>query len=179
MHSLMSLKRKETHPVSRRVCCSVRFSEPMTRSGLPTSLSRSKLSSPQRTGAIADSTSPIAADGGFGPMEDDQPEDEDNDTIDEDDHPKPAIDTNEEVGEEFDDFEAGDEVDDFGEFDDGFQESSTIESDSKEEKPSTPPVQSLSQVSPYVSKTDWTSDRASNEFCSLLLSLVQELTLSF
>ncbi|KAK4692156.1 hypothetical protein P7C71_g4996, partial [Lecanoromycetidae sp. Uapishka_2] len=66
--------------------------------------------------------SPIAADGGFGPMDDDESNDESavNDDDDDADDVDRAED-GEDFGEDFDDFEAGAENEDFGDFDNGFQ----------------------------------------------------------
>ncbi|MCJ1402075.1 hypothetical protein MMC11_005294 [Xylographa trunciseda] len=80
--------------------------------------------------------SPIAADGGFGPMdyEYDEEDDNDNDEVDSgfnvqteimkpdaDHHQSIPEDDEESIGDEFDDFEEGAAVDDFGDFDNGSQ----------------------------------------------------------
>ena len=54
------------------------------------------------------------------------------------------------VGDDFDDFEAGDEADDFGDFDDGFEQPS-IESEST--RPEPPPM----MKTPYVSSSEYTT----------------------
>lgn len=97
-------------------------SEPMTESDLPTSsLNRStRLAFGARRPSL-EGASPIAADGGFGPMtydeEDDSPEEEDEG----DTHEEPEED-DDGFGDDFDDFEAGAGDDDFGDFDDGFEQ---------------------------------------------------------
>ena len=125
----------------------------MTKSGLPTSLSRSQASNPKRTISLTESASPIAADGGFGPMNDEQSEDERSDSIDEDTEPNAEINTSEGIGDDFDDFEAGAEDDDFGDFDEGFQQSSSFEHEYSAEQSPESRNKSLPQLSPFVSKT--------------------------
>ena len=100
--------------------------------------------------------SPIAADGGFGPMDDEESEAEEehfqidnnhNDT--QDNTSSPAA---EGFGDDFDDFEAGAENEDFGDFDNGFQQ--PVESDEELEETESParPIQSIPQfTSPFVS----------------------------
>jgi len=97
-------------------------SEPMTESGLPTSsLNRStRLAFGARRPSL-EGASPIAADGGFGPMTYEDHEDE---TAEE----KQDTNTDEEsenddgFGDDFDEFEAGAGDDDFGDFDEGFEQ---------------------------------------------------------
>ena len=103
-------------------------SEPMTDSGLPTSsLSRStRLAFGERQPSL-EGTSPIAADGGFGPMSYDEDEDGSEKDTDQVEHTtmhdeEPEV--SEGFGDDFDDFEAGAGDDDFGDFDDGFQQPS-------------------------------------------------------
>ena len=113
------------------------------------SVSRFDYEQPTRK-SLATSSSPIAADGGFGPMvygdgdedDEDDEDDGDGDGDDEDDvavqkkhsyerrtpTDVPAVtpdgdEPEDEVGDDFDDFEEGAEADDFGDFDDGFQKS--------------------------------------------------------
>ncbi|KAL8665593.1 MAG: hypothetical protein Q9202_002097 [Teloschistes flavicans] len=92
--------------------------------GLPTTfVSRSSLSSLGQRPSAVRSDSQIAADGGFGRMPDDFDHqfDHEPDTYPhEQDHDDPALD--DEMGNDFDDFEAGGEDEDFGDFDDGFEE---------------------------------------------------------
>ncbi|KAI4105995.1 MAG: hypothetical protein L6R37_002456 [Teloschistes peruensis] len=92
--------------------------------GLPTTfINRSSLSSPGQRPSAVRSDSQIAADGGFGRMPDDF-----NHKIDYDSTTRPLEPNNDysapddEVGDEFDEFEAGGEDEDFGDFDDGFEE---------------------------------------------------------
>jgi len=96
-------------------------SERLTESGLPTSSqSRSTISAPKRRKQSLGG-SPIAADGGFGPMNYEESDESNVETAD--DRPD-ASDEEAEAGfgDDFDDFEAGAEGEDFGEFNDGFQE---------------------------------------------------------
>lgn len=123
-------------------------SEPMTESD------RSKLSKPKRTKSLIEGASPIAADGGFGPMDYEESEDESieskhnvagNDIL---------ADPGDGVGDDFDDFEAGADNDDFGDFDDGFEQAPTSDEEPAETDPPAPSVQSLPpSTSPFVSKT--------------------------
>lgn len=127
-------------------------SEPMTKSGLPTSLNRFSLAQPKRRKSTIDSTSPIAADGGFGPMDEEESEDESDMTTFETDK-SAKLDINDGIGEDFDDFEAGGD-EEFGDFDEGFQHP-----DEEPEAPelSIPPVQSLvPPTSPFVSNVNAT-----------------------
>ncbi|MCJ1396434.1 hypothetical protein MMC18_009324 [Xylographa bjoerkii] len=81
-------------------------------------------------------TSPIAADGGFGPMDYEYDEEDDNEinevergfdgqteimNLDADHNESSAEDDEESIGDEFDDFEEGATIDDFGDFDNGPQ----------------------------------------------------------
>jgi len=97
-------------------------SEPMTESDLPTSsLNRStRLAFGARRPSMK-GASPIAADGGFGPMtyEDhgDETAEEQHDTSTDE-----APEDNDGFGDDFDDFEAGAGDDDFGDFDAGFEQ---------------------------------------------------------
>ena len=125
---------------------SVPSSEPMTESGLPTSVNRSDHI--KRIGGV----SPIAADGGFGPMDVDESEEEttgsDGDDLDE----ATEADADEGFGEDFDEFEAGAADEDFGDFDEGFQQPSIPDGDLDQTQPSTLPVHSPQpSISPYVS----------------------------
>jgi hypothetical protein len=127
-------------------------SERLTESDLPTSsLSRSTISAPKRRKQSLGG-SPIAADGGFGPMdyeESDESDDETaNDTHDaKDEEAEEAEEAEEGFGDDFDDFEAGAEGEDFGEFDDGFREPEQPQG--KAEQPVEPDTSSLS---PFVSR---------------------------
>ncbi|KAK3173739.1 hypothetical protein OEA41_007071 [Lepraria neglecta] len=89
------------------------------------------------------SASPIAADGGFGPMDDEESEDEsagtDNNEANDDIDAK----ADEGFGDDFDDFEAGAENEDFGDFDDGFQQASASDEEGEETEPPAPSIQSL------------------------------------
>ena len=91
----------------------------MTRSDLPTSsLNRS---THLAFGAPTDSSegrSPIAADGGFGPMAYDNESPEHTESVDAVEGPE----VDDGFGEDFDDFEAEAGDDDFGDFDEGFQQ---------------------------------------------------------
>ena len=128
-------------------------SEPMTNSGLPTSsLSRStRLAFGERQPSL-EGTSPIAADGGFGPMSYDEDEDgSENDTNQVEHTPmvEEESEFNEGFGDDFDDFEAGAGDDDFGDFDEGFQQPSEPQVESKDVELPRPPAP-ISE-SPFVS----------------------------
>jgi len=114
----------------------------MTKSDLPTSLNRSRLSKPKLRKPTIEGASPIAADGGFGPMDDDE-SGEESDGSDEEVEADAEVDTNEDLGEDFDDFEAGAEDEDFGDFDEGFQPPSVADEESEEPEPTIIPVQPL------------------------------------
>lgn len=113
---------------------------------------RSKLTQPKRTKPPVEGASPIAADGGFGPMDYEESEDDsvkwkhgevDNDT---------EADAGEGFGDDFDEFEAGTENEDFGDFDEGFEQPPTSDDEPAETDPPAPAVQSLPpSTSPFVS----------------------------
>ena len=120
-------------------------SEPLTESGFSTrSLPKQK-----RSKSVVDIASPIAADGGFGQMESDESETEEEDVAAKspEQHPKQdeIADNDEELGgDDFDDFEAGAMDEDFGDFDEG-DEPEAVE-------PAAPSIQSLPALeSPFVS----------------------------
>ena len=147
MRSLTFLRRKATYRVSERICCLVLSSEPMTESD------RSKLSNPTRTKPPIEDASPIAADGGFGPMSYEESEDESIEL----EHDEAGNDTDasagEAFGDEFDDFEAGAESEDFGDFDEGFEQPPIVDEVPAETDPPTRSSQSLPPLaSPFVSK---------------------------
>ena len=104
---------------------------------------------------MLESTSPIAADGGFGPMNDEESEHE-SDIITHETEQNAKLDINDSIGMDFDDFEAGDD-EDFGDFDDGFQQSSALDEEPQEPASSIPPIQSLPHAtSPFVSNVNAT-----------------------
>lgn len=116
-------------------------SEPMTESGLPTSLNRSRLAQRKRRKSTIESASPIAADGGFGPMDEEELEDESDKSTNENE----AIanfDVNKSFGDDFDDFEDGGD-EEFGDFDEGLQHPSAPGEEPEEPRPSVLPVQFL------------------------------------
>ena len=128
-------------------------SEPMTDSGLPTSsLSRStRLAFGERPPSL-EGTSPIAADGGFGPMsydEDDDGSEKDTIQVEHTTMHGEEPDFNEGFGDEFDDFEAGAGDDDFGDFDEGFQQPSEPQVEPKDVEQPRPPAPT--PESPFVS----------------------------
>lgn len=135
--------------------CSVPSSEPMTRSEIPTNpMSRSKPPAPKQVKPPLAGVSPIAADGGFGPMVDEESEDEIATTDDDGARDEADSHAGEGFGDDFDDFEAGAENEEFGDFDDGFQQAS--ESNEEDEKIERPPslIQTLPpSTSPFVSKS--------------------------
>lgn len=113
---------------------------------------RSKLSKPKRTRPPVEDASPIAADGGFGPMDYEESEDE----IAESQHDEAGNFTVTEgvegFGDDFEDFEAGAEDEDFGDFDEGFEQPREIDEESAETGPFAPSSQSLPpSTSPFVS----------------------------
>ena len=130
--------------------------EPMTESGLPTSVNRSRLSNPKPRKPTLEGSSPIAADGGFGPMSEDDSEEEEKKKKEDDstmDNDEASDDIGAEaVGEDFDDFEAGAEEDDFGDFDEWFEQPQGSREGLHETEPSAAPVQPQPPpVAPYVS----------------------------
>ena len=126
--------------------------EPMTESDLPTSSNRSRFAKTKRRNPMTESASPIAADGGFGHMDDDESEEEQSATSGDEAVDHAEVDLNENLGEDFDDFEAGAEDEDFGDFDEGFENPPIPEYEPEETELSTPPVQPLpAAVSSYVS----------------------------
>lgn len=89
------------------------FNEPMTKPG-----TRSQFSKPELNGQHTQSISPMAADGGFGPMDSDVSEEDSTvDVSSVEKHEHAAEDAEDAFGDDFDDFEEGDEDEDFGEFD--------------------------------------------------------------
>ena len=114
---------------------------------------RSKLSKAKRTDASIESTSPIAADGGFGPMDYEESEDDSVELETENAGEKAEADGGEGFGEDFDEFEAGAENEEFGDFDEGFEQPPLTDEESPEADPPPPSVVSLpSSTSPFVSK---------------------------
>lgn len=125
------------------------------------------------------SASPIAADGGFGPMEPDDSEEDQStaETASQTRHPKDTPVTDDRLGEDFDEFEAGAADEDFGDFDEGVSVGNeTIEG------PQTPPtsVPSFGFVeSPFVSYAihhglrhcrGWFVRSLVNDFCPLVFA---------
>lgn len=98
-------------------------SEPMTESDLPTSsLNRStRLAFGARRPSL-EGASPIAADGGFGPMTYENHGDEIAEEKQEMDTDDEAPEEDDGFGDDFDDFEAGAGDDDFGDFDAAFEQ---------------------------------------------------------
>ena len=128
--------------------CWVLSSEPMTESD------RSKLSKPKRTKPPIENASPIAADGGFGPMSYEVSEDESLGSNHDEASNDTEADTGEGFGDDFDDFEAGAENEDFGDFDEGFEQAPIINEEPPEAVSPPPLAQSLPpSISPFVSET--------------------------
>ena len=121
-------------------------SEPMTESD------RSNLSELKRTNLPIEDASPIAADGGFGPM---ASEEYDNESVGlkHDEHGNDTkTDTGEGFGDDFDDFEASAENEDFGDFDEGFEQTPGSGEEAAKIELHVPSVQSLPpSASPLVS----------------------------
>ena len=126
-------------------------SEPMTESD------RSKLSKPKRRKPPIEGASPIAADGGFGPMDYEESEDESDELKNEEVGSDTEADADEGFGDDFDDFKVGAENEDFGDFDEGFEQPPTSDEEPAETDPPAPSVQSLPPwTSPFVSKISMT-----------------------
>ena len=126
-------------------------SEPMTESD------RSKLSKSKRTKPPIADASPIAADGGFGPMSYDKSEDESVESKQDDAGNGTEADAGEGFGDDFDDFEAGAENEDFGDFDEGFEQPPVLDEEPAETDTPAPSGQSLPPpTSHFVSKTHLT-----------------------
>ena len=126
---------------------SVPSSEPMTESGLPTPVNRSKPTKP------VEGVSPIAADGGFGPMDIDEDERGITGSDGGDLGEVTGADADEGFGEDFDEFEAGAADDDFGDFDEGFEQPSIPDENLGQAQSPIPPVHSPQPLmSPYVSR---------------------------
>lgn len=128
-------------------------SEPMTDPGLPTSsLSRStRLAFGERRPSL-EGTSPIAADGGFGPMsyeEDEDGSEKDKNQVEYTNEPDEEPELIEGFGDDFEDFEAGAGDDDFGDFDEGFQQPSEPQIEPKDVEQPRPPAPA--PESPFVS----------------------------
>lgn len=125
------------------------FRERLTEPGLPTSsLNRSTLSMNRQRPISAMGVSPIAADGGFGPMNNQDSEDEShepNTSTNEDDEIKEGF------GDDFDDFEAGAVDEDFGDFGEGFQEDPS--SQKHESEPAGSDHVQVTSISPFVSRS--------------------------
>ena len=118
---------------------------------------RSKLSEPKRTKSPVEDASPIAADGGFGPMHYEESEDESVESKhDEVDYDTDA-DVDEGFGDDFDEFEAGSDNEDFGDFDDGFEQPLIVDEAPAETDPPLNIGQSLPPLtSPFVSEVPLT-----------------------
>lgn len=146
MPNQMLSKQKRTRQVSHCIPMAT-SSELLTTSGLPTSSShRSSLPSPKPRPSAIRRDSPIAADGGFGPMP--SSDDDASDGASSDGQEPHHTTAGKGLGEDFDDFEAQGDDDDFGDFDDGFEQSSTVPEPAAPELPSLP-------KSPFVSSNKY------------------------
>lgn len=129
----------------------------MTQSALPTnSLSRSHPRRIKQVKPLVAGASPIAADGGFGPMDEEESEaEEENFQIDHnynDIRDNTSSQAEEGLGDDFDDFESGAENEDFGDFDEGFQQRAESDEELEETESLARPIQSIPQfTSPFVS----------------------------
>lgn len=101
--------------------------------------------------------SPIAADGGFGPMDYDEGDEEEEQRIDnarqKSAKKEARVEEKEEdngFGDDFNDFEDGAATEDFGDFDDGLQE---VEEEAEEEPPPSPQKPFAPAHSAFVSST--------------------------
>ena len=107
-------------------------------------------------------SSPIAADGGFGPMDsdtEDEHESIDSSIVHEEVQVAEFIELADEgFGDDFDDFEAGVEAEDFGEFDEGIQQTQSPKFQTLRKEAQAPPLQSLPvpQI-PFVSASHTTT----------------------
>ena len=118
---------------------------------------RSKLSKPKRTKFPVEDASPIAADGGFGPMHCEESEDESVESKDDEVGNDTNVNVDEGFGDDFDDFEAGSENEDFGDFDDGFEQPPIVDEVSAETDSPPNIGQSLPPLtSPFVSEVPLT-----------------------
>ena len=115
---------------------------------------RSKFPKPKQIRPPIEEASPIAADGGFGPMNYGDSEEESIGSNHDEAGNDTEADTGEGFGDDFDDFEAGAGDEDFGDFDEGFEQPSIINEEPGEPVPSIPSAQSLPpSASPFVSNT--------------------------
>ena len=114
---------------------------------------RSKLSKPKRIKPLREGASPIAEDGGFGPMDYEGSEEESIESPHNEAGNETLVDGGGGFGDDFDDFEAGADNDDFGDFDDGFEKPSTSDEEAAETDPPAPSVHFLPpSTSSFVSK---------------------------
>ena len=119
----------------------------MTESG------RYQLSKPKRTNPPIEGASPIAADGGFGPMDYEDSEAESVESKQDEANNDTVADAGDGFGDDFDDFEASAENEDFGDFDEGFEQPPTTDEGTAETDPPAPSAQSLPpSTSLFVSK---------------------------
>ena len=145
------LRIRVTYQVSKESLCWVLSSEKMTESD------RSKLPKPKRIKTPLEGASPIAADGGFGPMDYEESEDESGESKHDEAGNDTRADADEGFGDDFDDFEAGAENEDFGDFDEDFEQSSISDEETAETDPPATSVQSLPPwTSPFVSNIPMT-----------------------
>ena len=103
-----------------------------------------------------DRFSPIAADGGFGPMVADESEDgtADSEHVLDQDEDSSVADDDEGFGDDFDDFEAGAENEDFRGFDETTSQSFTVVGEATKARQEAPTIQSLPPPDiPFVSQT--------------------------
>lgn len=120
------------------------FRERLTEPGLPTSsLNRSTLSMTTSQPPSMRVKSPIAADGGFGPMDDEDPEGE---GLESDVNTNADNEIEEGIGEDFDDFEAGAVDEDFGDFNEEFEKPP-----SSKQRTNEPASSDQAPISPFVS----------------------------
>ena len=113
---------------------------------------RSKLSKRQPAKSPIVDASPIAADGGFGPMNYEESEDESVESKHDEAGNGTDANPDESFGDDFDDFEAGAENEDFGEFDEGFEQTPIVDEAPAEVDPATHSGQSLPPLTtPFVS----------------------------
>lgn len=113
---------------------------------------RSKLSKPRRHKPPVEDASPIAADGGFGPMDYEASEDESVESKHDETGNDTDADAGDGFGDDFDDFEAGSENEEFGDFDEGFEQPPRLDVAPAETDPAAQSGQSLPpSTCPFVS----------------------------
>lgn len=135
----------------------------MTESGLPTSfINRSAFAQTRQQESPIKDSFPIAADGGFGPMNDENSKDKPDDPK-ENSNSNTVVREMEDFGEDFDDFEAEAVDEDFGDFDEVSQESSYPVNENEPE----PQTSASSGQAPFSPKFPFVSSSTGRHECFL------------